>query len=66
MKADGSKTVTIDKVTGESATQGDDFIQVFGDPSSSIARSGEREGWYDDPANQEGDGTATINGVAQL
>lgn len=64
---DGSKTVTIDKETGDVDLAGDDFVQVFGEPSSPIARSGSRtQNWYDDPENQKPDGTATINGVARL
>jgi hypothetical protein len=63
----GSVAWTIAPLTGNTATSGDNFVSSFGDPASPVRRSGTRQqSGYDDPPNNESDGTATINGVTTL
>lgn len=63
----GSQTWTIDPLTGVSTPSGDSYVSSFGNPASPLRKSGTRQQYgYDDPPNQEGDGTATINGVTTL
>ena len=57
----GSKTITIDPLTGQSETTGDSFVSTGGDPQSPIRKSGSSQtSSYDDPPNQENDETATL------
>ena len=57
----GSKTTTIDPLTGASETTGDTFVNSGGAAESSTRKSGTRQiSSYDDPPNEETDCTGTI------
>jgi hypothetical protein len=57
----GSKTMTIDPLTGDSQTTGDAFVSTAGDADSPVRKSGSGTlSSYDDPPNSKGDCTGTI------
>lgn len=63
----GTAIWNIDPLTGETTRSGADYVQSFGDIVSPIRRSGARQEYdYDDPPNEEEDGTATIQGMTLL
>lgn len=63
----GTATWNIDPLTGETTKSGADYVQSFGDLVSPLRRSGTRQEYgYDDPPNEEEDGTATIQGMTLL
>lgn len=58
----GSKTTTINPLTGEPATTGDSYVNTGGDIQSPIRRGGSSSVWgYDDPPNQETDNEAAVS-----
>ena len=62
LNVNGSKTISIDLLTGDSETTGDSFVNTGGDPQSPTRKSGSHEiGSYDDPPNQETDHDATLS-----
>ena len=57
----GSKTTTIDPLTGASETTGDTFVNSGGTAESATRKSGTRQiSSYDDPPNEETDCAGTI------
>jgi hypothetical protein len=58
----GSKTTSINPLTGESTTTGDSYVNTGGDVQSPIQRGGNYSiSWYDDPPNQQTDNEASVS-----
>jgi hypothetical protein len=63
----GTRSATIDPLTGNSSVTGESYINTGGNAQSPARRSGRQEiSGYDDPPNKEDDDTGTINFTSTL